>query len=415
MSIVVVRTALLLPMVLLTACMPPLHQAASQGDVNAVKAQLQQGANINEWASGTALMFAAREGHADVVTLLVDKGADVNTGNQAGDTPLGLAAQHGHVAVVNILLDGAADSARATAGLERIVAANSGDPNFADRVERCQNGIRLIEQEVKRREAAAAAEEEAAEPAPLAAARGRGRAVAAAPDAAPPATDSVPDAPPVGEAVAGEIPQEEPAEDYASSEPPEPEYEEPPPAPAVGEVWIPGWWDWGDGEWRWVMGRWVRPMAGRSYVAPHYEVAGGRVVLVRGYWGVGKPPLRSYGGTRIKFVRPTKPEGYRPGAAPALRASAGVAVGTRSKAAYVSAGPARTPPRSAGSAGRGNPPGTRASPAPPHRASPSAGSGPRTPPPRATPPAPRGAAPAAKPVKPQPSAPRPAPSRPKKK
>ena len=53
----------------------------------------------------TALLVASANGRQDVVKLLLEKGADVNTGDQYGITPLMAAAFKGHSTVVRLLLD----------------------------------------------------------------------------------------------------------------------------------------------------------------------------------------------------------------------------------------------------------------------------------------------------------------------
>ena len=51
------------------------------------------------------LHLASRHGHAQVVRMLIDHGADPNLLSKAGLTPFHLAARYGHEAVVEILLD----------------------------------------------------------------------------------------------------------------------------------------------------------------------------------------------------------------------------------------------------------------------------------------------------------------------
>lgn len=51
----------------------------------------------------TALMRAAWQGHAEIVNLLVERGADVNAKSDLGLTVLMGAAKHGHTAVVEML------------------------------------------------------------------------------------------------------------------------------------------------------------------------------------------------------------------------------------------------------------------------------------------------------------------------
>ncbi|CAG2216793.1 ANKRD17 [Mytilus edulis] len=57
----------------------------------------------------TALTLACHGGHAELVSLLLSKGADIEHRDKKGFTPLILAATAGHVDVVEILLDHGAD------------------------------------------------------------------------------------------------------------------------------------------------------------------------------------------------------------------------------------------------------------------------------------------------------------------
>ena len=71
-----------------------IHEAANEGNIEAVKQHLAAGTNVNaRHKSGglTPLHFAAYYGHEEIVELLISKGADVNAKRSNGATPLDLA------------------------------------------------------------------------------------------------------------------------------------------------------------------------------------------------------------------------------------------------------------------------------------------------------------------------------------
>ena len=60
---------------------------------------------VDEEEKLTALHYAARHGHVDVATVLIQNGADANAGVKTHDlTPLHFAAQNGHVEVAKLLV-----------------------------------------------------------------------------------------------------------------------------------------------------------------------------------------------------------------------------------------------------------------------------------------------------------------------
>ncbi|KXG52095.1 uncharacterized protein PGRI_083790 [Penicillium griseofulvum] len=86
-------------------------KAASEGHANIVQLLLDQGADVNaqDGKNGTALQAAALEGHAHIVRLLLDQGADVNAQGGWYGTALQAASLRGHGEVVQMLLDQGAD------------------------------------------------------------------------------------------------------------------------------------------------------------------------------------------------------------------------------------------------------------------------------------------------------------------
>lgn len=90
----------------------PLMTAARSGALAAVRMLLAHGARVDDQddrRGQTALMWAAAEGHADVVETLVGAGADVRTRVPSGLTPLLFAVREGRLEVVRVLLQAGAD------------------------------------------------------------------------------------------------------------------------------------------------------------------------------------------------------------------------------------------------------------------------------------------------------------------
>jgi hypothetical protein len=126
----------------------------------------------------------------------------------------------------------------------------------------------------------------------------------------------------------------EPEELTATTEPPDPVYEEPTDSMGPGYVWVGGGWAWSGADWMWYPGRWLMAPAGNVYIEPYYERVGPNVVYVGGYWGRPDAPRRSYGGDRIRFVAAVRPADYRPGERPRIVRSPGAPPGTRPHTAY---------------------------------------------------------------------------------
>ena len=110
----------------------PLVDAATRGDLVAVRALLTQGADANA-ARGdgmTALHAAVHADRLDIAGALLDAGAKVATGDRYGVTPLYLACVNGNVDMIRRLLDAGADPNGVDAGGETalMTAARTGSP-----------------------------------------------------------------------------------------------------------------------------------------------------------------------------------------------------------------------------------------------------------------------------------------------
>ncbi len=106
----------------------PIHDAAKKGDVPAITAALEAGADVNEsddWA--TPLWYAARRGHEDAAKLLIARGADVNLRTKTSGPPLLAAIERKNGTLVKLFL---ASGANPNAALETksalYLAAKSG-------------------------------------------------------------------------------------------------------------------------------------------------------------------------------------------------------------------------------------------------------------------------------------------------
>lgn len=103
---------LALGMMQTAGCVVPLHTSARAGNMWELKQHFAWGANPNAktlWYRDTPLHFAAAYGRVAAVKFLLEKGADVNLGDEGSAIPLHYAAGHGHTEVMKILLDHGSD------------------------------------------------------------------------------------------------------------------------------------------------------------------------------------------------------------------------------------------------------------------------------------------------------------------
>ena len=90
-----------------------MHHAASSGDIEQMKALLDEGLPINAFdgLNRTPLHCAAISNHIEAVQFLIDAGADVNAHDEEhiGETPLGEVAANCTFDMAKALVDAGAD------------------------------------------------------------------------------------------------------------------------------------------------------------------------------------------------------------------------------------------------------------------------------------------------------------------
>ena len=128
----------------------PIHDAARNGDLAGVQAELDKGADVNAkdtfffmdsgdgfiipYYERTPLHEAAMEGHKEIVELLITKGADVSVKSADGTTPLHFAVRH--KGITELLIEKGADvNAKGWKGLTPLhEAASSGHKEIVEQL-----------------------------------------------------------------------------------------------------------------------------------------------------------------------------------------------------------------------------------------------------------------------------------------
>lgn len=96
-----------------------LHEAVANGDVEAARRLLDQGADIESRDPGSGaspLHYAVMKGRMPMIDLLLSRGADVNSRTRNGTTPLHTAALYARLEIAERLLEQRADINAVSAG-----------------------------------------------------------------------------------------------------------------------------------------------------------------------------------------------------------------------------------------------------------------------------------------------------------
>ena len=85
--------------------LPELMRCSADGDFLRAKELLDYKVDVNarSRSGNTALMYAARNGHLNIVKLLLESGADPSIKSNRGLTAVGIADELGHVAISNAI------------------------------------------------------------------------------------------------------------------------------------------------------------------------------------------------------------------------------------------------------------------------------------------------------------------------
>lgn len=109
-----------------------LHQAVLKQEVDTIESLLIEGADINKLGSllydhGAPIHVAVRASNPEIVTLLLERGAQVDIRDSSDHTPLHNAAWNGNLDMIKLLLDAGADiNATTYSGSTPLSCARSG-------------------------------------------------------------------------------------------------------------------------------------------------------------------------------------------------------------------------------------------------------------------------------------------------
>lgn len=131
-----------------------LHGAALNGHSEVVQKLIDWGADVNQMRfdnDATALILAAQKGWLEVVSILLENGAEIEARDIQGRTPLSWASGNGHVHVVEELVERSAhlDLPDLKGMTPLMYAAGIGQVPVAEKLIECKANIRAVDKEEK--------------------------------------------------------------------------------------------------------------------------------------------------------------------------------------------------------------------------------------------------------------------------
>ncbi|KAK1674002.1 ankyrin repeat-containing domain protein [Colletotrichum godetiae] len=126
-----------------------MYDSARKGDIAIFQQALPAGlpANMTNEKGDTLLMLAAYHGHAELVKLLVQHGADPNRLNDRGQSPLAGAVFKQEDGVIEVLLEGGADPDYGNPSALQCVAMFKQEEKWQDKFESASGKGKAVAQE----------------------------------------------------------------------------------------------------------------------------------------------------------------------------------------------------------------------------------------------------------------------------
>jgi hypothetical protein len=121
-----------------------LQSAIAKGDYTTAVKMIEQGADVeakDPGAGASALHYAVMKGEMPLVSLLLQRGADVNSRTKSGTTPLHTAVLYKHTEIAEYLIEKGADiNARSASGATPLGLAIAANYNTVEQMLRRRGG-----------------------------------------------------------------------------------------------------------------------------------------------------------------------------------------------------------------------------------------------------------------------------------